>query len=65
MSVTTASGVQGLALFLLLAFRTNSSYERWWEGKDSRMIKPPPPLPGLVAMVGGLGTLCPPPHSLN
>lgn len=25
--------VQGLALFLLLSFRTNSSYERWWEGR--------------------------------
>ena len=27
------STVQGLALFLLLSFRTNSSYERWWEGR--------------------------------
>jgi len=25
--------LQGLALFLLLSFRTNSSYERWWEGR--------------------------------
>lgn len=25
--------MQGLALFLLLAFRTNSSYDRWWEGR--------------------------------
>lgn len=25
--------IQGLALFLLLAFRTNSSYDRWWEGR--------------------------------
>ena len=25
--------LQGLALFLLLAFRTNSSYDRWWEGR--------------------------------
>ena len=23
----------GLALFLLLSFRTNSCYERWWEGR--------------------------------
>ncbi|KAK9813023.1 hypothetical protein WJX72_007657 [[Myrmecia] bisecta] len=23
----------GLSLFLLLAFRTNSSYDRWWEGR--------------------------------
>jgi len=22
-----------LALFLLLSFRTNSCYERWWEGR--------------------------------
>lgn len=28
-----AGHMQGLALFLLLAFRTNSSYDRWWEGR--------------------------------
>ena len=36
--------LQGLALFLLLSFRTNSSYERWWEGEfpySSALIKFP------------------------
>lgn len=60
----------GVSLFLLMAFRTNSAYERWYEGRKewgaisgaatelARLVRHPTPWNLMVLMVLNEGKPC-------